>query len=305
MNPCPCGWRGHRCGPAPARRTRWRATRAASRAPAGPHRPASAPAAGGPGRAGRAAGEPRRRCVSGSWPAVGGNWNVRTSPTRPWPARNWTAIARWTRAGGSCCCKPCAACAARPACCTGRCGWRARSPTWKARNSWAPGMSRRRCSTGRSERRGVFGEIQGHMASGSGPPVLGDPLSDSTKARKSPYNQRLSRIWRVRDLPLGFAHGEKRCGTCFEHGVALGIDVLVLTLARRRRRSLESSTEEQYHKAVPQKWQQVRQVLSRRPGQQARICLASIRFRCGQAGLAYLAHGAVRHLASCKSTISV
>ena len=41
-------------------------------------------------------GGPRRRCVSGSWPAVGGNWNVRTSPTRPWPARNWTAIARWT-----------------------------------------------------------------------------------------------------------------------------------------------------------------------------------------------------------------
>ena len=88
------------------------------------------------------------------------------------------------------------------------------------------------------------------MASGSGPPVLGDPLSDSTKARKSPYNQRLSRIWRVRDLPLGFAHGEKRCGTCFEHGVALGIDVLVLTLARRRRRSLESSTEEQYHSST-------------------------------------------------------
>ena len=57
MNPCPCGWRGHpvrACACTPDQVARY-AGRVSGLA--GPHRPASAPAAGGPGRAGRAAGE--------------------------------------------------------------------------------------------------------------------------------------------------------------------------------------------------------------------------------------------------------
>ena len=294
MNPCPAGGADIRRGPAPARPTRWRYAGRVS----GPlldridlhlRLPPVAPEDldGPPGR-------PRRRCASGSWPAVGGNWNVRTSPTRPWPARSWTVIARWTRAGGSCCGKPCAACgSAGPRAAPDAAGG-AHDRRPGGRGSWAPGMSRRRCSTGRRRGEGGFGEIQGHMASGFGSPLLGDPLSDSTK----PGNRHI-----IKGFPGSGVRVSCLWASRMGKSAANMLRAWRGTFRIRPRAGAVIAGSDT--RAVPQKWQQVRQVLSRRPGQQARICLASDSIPCGQAGLAYLAHGAVRHLASCKSTISV
>ena len=146
MNPCPCGWRGH-----PARACACTPDQVALRGPrlrplAGPHRPASALAAGGPGRPGRAAGEasPAARAGPGSpWAAIG----TSDKPNAAWPARSWTVIARWTsgrelrrharRLRGS----------ARVLHRTLRVA-RTIADLEGAEYGWAPGMSRRRCSTG-------------------------------------------------------------------------------------------------------------------------------------------------------------
>ena len=156
MNPCPCGWRGHpvrACACTPDQVARYAEPRL------GPCWTASTCICAcrrWPGRAGRAAGEASAAVRERVLACRGRQLERQDKPNAALAGAELDRHCALDESGRELLLQPCAACAARPACCTGRCGWRARSPTWKARNSWAPGMSRRRCSTGRSERRGVF-----------------------------------------------------------------------------------------------------------------------------------------------------